>query len=541
MRETVIILAVYFLIFFTVPGLLFEIEAPKHLLVALLVFFIAARLLTKKEITFFSTFFKGSLNKTLIGIGTVASILGLLQFFWFKAMGPGSSTIIPYVLLKIGNYRVTGPFGQPNLFALLLLVCLLAFYYLYLEQNEFKLVHAVPFLLICTVFFLTQSRSGQLALLVLLVLIYLIYLRNKSKSSQEWRRSIRLLFVLFCGYALFALLLNWAPQSGENIRSITDTSYGTDARFVMWTAAIMMFLENPLLGVGLGNYKQYLPEKLLPAHDFLGFVEYEALPYTKWAHNEFLHFIAEGGVLVLILFLFFFWHFSKCILKKNKTKEQVFSLFFLVPFIVQSCFSWPLHFTALAFLCVLFLVQWYIVWFNPVTIAVKWRGLWVAILCIFSITVFAYGSEQWRMARAADDISSGDYRQKVDMFIEYSKSSFTPLAWMEKMTPAYLSYVQKNDDRQTAIKIYPIVKRLAYIEGFAWQYYNLAILQRYLGLRELAVDSAIKSTQRNPVFEPAWKLWHLLNYEEKNRILGLNVKDGISERDDWDYTPEPDR
>ncbi len=80
-----------------------------------------------------------------------------------------------------------------------------------------------------------------------------------------------------------------------DVRSIplSDENYAVVERLAHWQAAVAMFSDHPLLGVGIGNYVPAYPAYALPGwEDPLGH-----------AHNYYLHVAAEGGLVGLAAYL----------------------------------------------------------------------------------------------------------------------------------------------------------------------------------------------------------------------------------------------
>jgi len=97
---------------------------------------------------------------------------------------------------------------------------------------------------------------------------------------------------LFVALAVFGVLWTTAPAGyRERIQSITH--YQDDesamARVYLRKAAIAMFLHNPLVGIGVGNFNDF-------ARD------YGAISYHT-AHNMYLLVLGELGALGLAVFL----------------------------------------------------------------------------------------------------------------------------------------------------------------------------------------------------------------------------------------------
>jgi putative inorganic carbon (HCO3(-)) transporter len=81
------------------------------------------------------------------------------------------------------------------------------------------------------------------------------------------------------------------PTSTE----ITDQNFSILERLAHWQAGIRMFYASPWIGVGLGNYGIAYSRFSLPHW-------YDALGH---AHNLYINFLAETGVLGALAFLFF--------------------------------------------------------------------------------------------------------------------------------------------------------------------------------------------------------------------------------------------
>jgi O-antigen ligase len=89
--------------------------------------------------------------------------------------------------------------------------------------------------------------------------------------------------------------------AGETYSSLGD-------RFVMWKAAFSMFLSNPLMGVGTGDYMATMREYVAA-----GTVPERILGYNQ-PHNMYLFALATNGVLGLAALLFLFLHIFKHVL-----------------------------------------------------------------------------------------------------------------------------------------------------------------------------------------------------------------------------------
>lgn len=87
--------------------------------------------------------------------------------------------------------------------------------------------------------------------------------------------------------------------------SAGDTATSLGERFLMWKAAIMMFLSNPLIGVGTGDYvptmNSYIASGKIP----------QDLAQFNQPHNMYLFALATNGLLGLSALLYIFYRSLK--------------------------------------------------------------------------------------------------------------------------------------------------------------------------------------------------------------------------------------
>jgi hypothetical protein len=192
--------------------------------------------------------------------------------------------------------RTGGPIGDPNFFAqVLLMVVPLS---LFRFWGEHKLVLRL-LALACTLLtiggvVLTFSRGAALALIISLgVIAYL------------WRIKPHHLMLGLVGIVAFVLIV--APDYVNRVQSVTDAAGLVDedsvtrdksilGRATENLAAVNMFLDHPLVGVGPENYPKLYTTY---AEDTGYYVRFGERP----AHNLFLSTAAELGILGLTVLL----------------------------------------------------------------------------------------------------------------------------------------------------------------------------------------------------------------------------------------------
>ncbi len=164
-----------------------------------------------------------------------------------------------------------------------------------LVSNKFDIGGVSPLLriffglsaLIMLVFvILTRSRGTYLGLSVAFLYVCIVLL---SRCPGKLRKALTGLLVI----CLFAAALTIKSSAGESTR------LRNLMRVYLWSGTFKMVKDNPVLGVGTGNFKIIYPL-------YRSAEEREVTPkgitYSK-AHNDFLQIWAETGTLGLVCFL----------------------------------------------------------------------------------------------------------------------------------------------------------------------------------------------------------------------------------------------
>lgn len=191
--------------------------------------------------------------------------------------------------------RLSGPYDNPNAYAQVLIVIVpLALDRVWHERNFFLriLAGAAVTVSVLTIFF-TYSRGGFLSLLFALGV--LLALRRPN------------FFPLVITFALAFGLLQFLPDTyTSRITTLlqfspTQSSQVTDLSFVGRTseniAAWRMFLDHPILGVGLGNFRDNY-------QDYSRELGLDRRRTVRSPASLYLELLSEQGIVGIVIFIF---------------------------------------------------------------------------------------------------------------------------------------------------------------------------------------------------------------------------------------------
>ncbi len=150
----------------------------------------------------------------------------------------------------------------------------------------------------------STSRSATIALALGLILMLIVSIWKFDRSYV-----MRFAGALIVLCAVFYVSL-YSPRSGQIVDKTVDIVKNAENignRRGIWMTSYAMFLEHPQ-GVGIGQYKWHYLEGqrygFSMVHD-----DWYKWQYTHWAHNEFLQFFCEGGIIggILLIIMWLSW------------------------------------------------------------------------------------------------------------------------------------------------------------------------------------------------------------------------------------------
>ena len=276
----------------------------------------------------------------IVALGGLQAVIGLIQYFDHEQI---FYIIIGYEPFAITG-RPTGSFQQVNMMSSFLAISLLAVLYLITVKSKLLVTSKARFYLlllsffIFTVFFLTESRAGSVAL-VGGVITFLIV--NFRVIKPRFGYLIVWLLIASLSALLTYVFFQNAPVDSTVVSSTVLSKFervatGNDVRMDLYSSAIKLFMQSPVLGYGIGNYDQIMVEfysHVTPSPQLKAILGNIIHP-----HNELLFWMLQSGVITLILVVTFIYFYIKGLLRD---KRKAVALFLLMPIVIHSQLSFP--------------------------------------------------------------------------------------------------------------------------------------------------------------------------------------------------------
>jgi O-antigen ligase len=232
----------------------------------------------------------------ILGTGGFLAIFGLIKF--------SGLNIFPWFYYDDLPYfgALTSTYGNPNNIAGFFEMTIpLALGLLLADRRgrRSQIMYLPMLLLFGIALILTLSRGGWTC-----AMLGLLFFLSMLLFSEEFPRR-RMAIILTCSsiVAVLVLLSSFpAVQELLTVRQVVDQAGGVDIRLQVTKAVAAMTMDRPLLGFGPGTF----------AYSFL---QYQPPGIQGWytlAHNDYVHFIAETGILLAAIMVWMiialFWH-----------------------------------------------------------------------------------------------------------------------------------------------------------------------------------------------------------------------------------------
>ena len=239
--------------------------------------------------------------------GGIAAFLGILQYFRGKAL-------LQWVDLQrfsdIGG-RVTGGFGNPNVFSIYLLLVFPISLVMLCKGKESLESRLFAFLCLCAellCLILTWSRGAWLGAMLSIFLFLLFF----SHRTRRWLLIIPIPVFVVCFYLPHNIVNRF-----QSIGNLSESSI--QYRLFVWKGVWRMLCHHPF-GIGMGREAftaHYLPYAVKGT---------ETVIHT---HQIFFQILCELGIIGLILFLSFLAIlFYQLIKKSRRTQDDDTSVIF---------------------------------------------------------------------------------------------------------------------------------------------------------------------------------------------------------------------
>jgi len=226
---------------------------------------------------------------------SIFSVLGIVEYVsgyseFMTTVDPTAGKI--FHALNFAHNATGSVYALVSIFALV--------FFLKEKIRKKKILYLAIFALCVIALLLTKSRGSYLAFAAGLIFVFWMHFRSVKKV---------LLYLL--GLIVISIPVLWITKTYERILQIFQTGGTAAVRLELWEKAWNLFSQSPLFGIGFARFNdiQSVTSERLAGLRGIWTVYLNPRFYFDFsnAHNSYLQFLAEGGIIGLGLILMFWF------------------------------------------------------------------------------------------------------------------------------------------------------------------------------------------------------------------------------------------
>lgn len=228
--------------------------------------------------------------------------------------------------------RISGIFDENARLGLMIIPFLGIAIFAVKKYLGLKWAIAIGLLLAATIL-ISGDRAAWVSLMVTVAILIVLY--GRHLASISWKQ----LAVALVGFSAIAVAVFSVPQFNNRLDSALvglDGSYeainqASSSRLPLWTAALNMFADNPINGVGVRSFRYAYPDYATADDPFVDFSQpREKQRGQTHAHQIVLEFASDTGVIGVVGYIIALWLIYVKWLPSVRLKSAPASLGYLV-------------------------------------------------------------------------------------------------------------------------------------------------------------------------------------------------------------------
>jgi len=242
-------------------------------------------------------------------------ILTLVQLLFVGVFISNLSVIVQGFKNFDGIWRYGGfltPMAQGSVIGIFLPLYVVLF--LQIQKKSLRIYFTVAAFVGIVALLFNGTRGVWLSTIILIPLMVLLYSRKNLKLFAA------VVAILIIGGGIFVTALH-SSKSADTTSDLRAKS--NSERMLVWTSAFQMFKDNPIFGVGYGQYKDAYQTKYISPD--------AKETYLEHAHSNIFQLLAECGIIAASTFLLMWGYLSYFSLRRwFKDKNFEWLVFFCV-------------------------------------------------------------------------------------------------------------------------------------------------------------------------------------------------------------------
>lgn len=234
--------------------------------------------------------------KAILLVSIIQSFVGILQFY-----------DVAFSDLPGANAKPFGLMANRNLFgSAQALVIPFVIYVLYYSRKLWKYLGFIAISGIIISLIISQTRSSWISASIMLLVSFILLMIFIGSLRKIWIISVTILIVYITALVMLLMVTDQEGILSTSIKERISTnpaaknateSVNANERLKIWSKTFELIKDNPVTGVGLGNWKIIIPQY---GTEGLAWANGKFVPDRP--HNVYLQILAETGIPGAILY-----------------------------------------------------------------------------------------------------------------------------------------------------------------------------------------------------------------------------------------------
>ena len=179
---------------------------------------------------------------------------------------------------------------------------------------RYKLIYGIFFMMVTTNLFVNAGRTGQIAYFVTILIVVLLH--YKVSIKMFFATSVLFISILFLAFTFSPIFKQRLDQTINSLSQLDNYCTSLGSRIGMGIIAVNIAKEHPLIGVGIGDYRQAKSDMIDARYPTM-----KCLKHLVHYHNQYLEFLVIMGIIGLIIYLSIYLFLAKTLIKDEEIRS----------------------------------------------------------------------------------------------------------------------------------------------------------------------------------------------------------------------------
>ena len=182
------------------------------------------------------------------------------------------------------------------------------------QKIKYKFIYGSFFIMVTTNLFVNAGRTGQVAYFATILIVILLH--YKISIKMFFTTSVLFVSIIFLAFTYSPVFKKRLDQTMNSLAQTNNYCTSLGSRIGMSIIAVNIAKRHPLIGVGIGDYRQTKSDMIDARYPTM-----KCLKHLVHYHNQYLEFLVIMGMVGLIIYLSIYLFLFKTQIKDEELRS----------------------------------------------------------------------------------------------------------------------------------------------------------------------------------------------------------------------------